>query len=249
MNSEKLEILYRDDDLVAINKPTGMAVHRSDRVGRQPDYVLQRIRRQLDLAVYPVHRLDRPTSGVLLFARNHETAGILARRFARKQIRKTYLAVVRGYTEENGMIDRPMTKDAGADPNTKPKVPSITNYQRLATIELPYPVGRYSTARYSLLRVKPETGRMHQLRRHFRHISHPIIGDHRYGDNRHNRFIRETFRCRRLLLSAVELTMDHPVTGRSMTISATLGSAFTRILNRFEWRGAVPSHWLPGSRL
>lgn len=248
MNNEQLEVIYRDDDLIAINKPTGLVVHRSDRVGWQPDYVLQRIRRQLGLDVYPVHRLDRPTSGVLLFARSHEAAGILAHSFARKQIQKTYLAVVRGYTEKSGMIDNPLTKDAKADPENTPKVASTTNYRHLACTELPYPVGRYETARYSLLQIEPETGRMHQIRRHMRHISHPIIGDHRYGDNKHNRFIQETFRCKRLLLSAVELTMDHPATGDAMTISAKLDNTFARILDRFDWRDAVPPHWLPESR-
>ena len=210
MKAPPLEILYLDDWMVAVNKPAGMMVHRSRLEPRLPFYVLQLLRDRLGRKVYPVHRLDRPTSGVLLFGLHPEAARRLAAGFARKTIRKTYLTVVRGYLPLEGRIDVSLKPDPLRQPDDSRRKEALTRYRRLAEVELPYPVGRYATCRYSLMEVLPVTGRMHQIRRHFRHISHPVLGDRKYGDNKHNRFLRDIFGCPRMLLAAVELRLPHP---------------------------------------
>lgn len=230
-----MDILHIDPDLVAVDKPPGLLVHRSAIDRHETRYALQILRDQLGQRVYPVHRLDKPTSGVLLFALNVDTAQRLTQQFAAGQVRKTYLAVVRGHALESASIDYalreeldPMT-DALADA-AKPAQPAITHYRRLATAELPYPVGRYPTCRYSVLEVNPATGRKHQIRRHMKHIFHPVIGDTTHGDGRHNQFFREHIGCRRLLLAATGLDLIHPRTGAALSLRAGLDDEFQRAL-------------------
>ena len=182
-----LEILYQDDVLVAVNKPAGMLVHRSWLDRHETQFVMQTLRDQIGQLVYPIHRLDRPTSGVLLFALNSEIANLLCQQFQQKQTEKQYLAVVRGYVTGHGKIDYPLKiqLDKIADKfSQQDKAPqsAVTFYEGLQTVEMPYGVGRYATSRYSLVRLVPKTGHKHQLRRHMKHIFHPILGDTQYGD-------------------------------------------------------------------
>ena len=208
-----MEILYRDDWLVAVDKPAGLLVHRSLIDKRATDFALQRVRDQLGRRVYPVHRLDRPTSGVLLFALDAGTARTLTAQFTAGQVVKTYLAIGRGYLEPAGVIDHALREeldalaDANADPNKAPQT-AITHFRRLATVELPYPVSRYPTVRYSLVELQPQTGRKHQIRRHLKPIFHPIIGDTTHGDGRHNQFFARHFANQRLLLAATRLQLN-----------------------------------------
>jgi len=231
----QLQILYHDEHYVAVDKPAGLLVHRSRLDGHRTRFALQTVRDQIGRKVYPVHRLDRPTSGVLLFALSPESAQKLAQAFAEKRVSKTYLAVVRGYTDEDGIIDSPLTRDANAPQKNQVARPSRTDYRRLATIELPFPVGRYPTCRYSLLAVSPLTGRMHQIRRHMHHISHHLIGDTVYGDGRHNRLFRERLGCRRLLLAAVRLAFIHPYTRVETVIETKPQDQFRAVILRFGW--------------
>lgn len=228
-------ILYRDAYYVAVHKPSGLLVHRSRLEGRNTRYALQVVRDRIGRRVYPVHRLDRPTSGILIFALTPDSAGKLAKDFADHRVVKTYLAVVRGHTAAEDLIDYPLTKDPAASRNGQPVQPSQTFYQRLATIELPYPVGRYPTCRYSLVKVQPITGRRHQIRRHMHHISHHVIGDTVYGDGRHNRLFREKLGCRRLLLAGVRLSFAHPYTRVETIIKAPLQGRFRSLVRRFGW--------------
>ena len=182
-----LEILYQDDVLIAVNKPAGMMVHRSWLDPHETQFVMQTLRDQIGQHVFPVHRLDRPTSGVLLFALNSEIANILCQQFEQRCVEKSYLAVVRGYLEGGGIIDYPLKiqLDKIADKlsqEDKPPQDAITKYEGIRTAEMPYPVGRYQTTRYSLVKLIPYTGRKHQLRRHMKHIFHPILGDPQDGD-------------------------------------------------------------------
>jgi tRNA pseudouridine65 synthase len=230
-----LEILYRDDYLVAINKPSGLLVHRSMIDRHETQFAIQMTRDQIGQRVYPAHRLDKPTSGVLLFALDSDTAHLLTQQFTAGQVQKTYLAVVRGYTDEAGIIDYPLKEeldkiaDANADQD-KPAQEAITHYQRLATTELPYPVGRYPSARYSLLELQPKTGRKHQLRRHLKHIFHPIVGDTTHGDSKHNALFREQFACHRLLLHASRLGLTHPYSQQALTLTAPAPGNFNLTL-------------------
>lgn len=242
------DILFADDHLVVVHKPAGLLVHRSPIDRRETRFALQLVRDQIGRHVYPVHRLDRPTSGILLFALAPETAQTLCRAFIEGKVDKTYLAVVRGVTGAEGVIDHPLVEepDRIADPFAAPDKEAqraLTGFRRLAEAELPFAVGRHPSSRYCLVEARPRTGRRHQLRRHFKHIFHPIIGDTKYGEGRHNRLFREAFGCHRLLLAAVELTFPHPASGRPLTVCAPPEGAFAALIDRLGWHGAVPARW------
>lgn len=239
------EILFQNDDVVAIHKPSGIKVHRGAFDSRRGSYVLQLLRDQIGARLYPVHRLDRATSGALVFALNPGAARSLNRAFARQAVHKTYLAVVRGYIAEAGEVDIPLARDEVDGHCCPSRQPALTRFTRLDTVELPVPVGRYATCRYSLVLALPRTGRMHQIRRHLRHLAHPIVGDRRYGDNKHNRFFQEHLKCARLLLAATELKLPLPGTQQPLKLVAGLDSSFADVVERLGWRAAVPSAWWP----
>ena len=234
-----LEILFKDESLVAINKPSGLLVHRSPIDQYETRFAMQMTRDQIGQHVFPVHRLDKPTSGVLLFALSSEVANLLTKQFTATTMNKTYWAVVRGYTSNSGVVDSDLQEewDKMTDKlvdKDKPAQSAITHYERLATTELPYPVGRYETARYSLLELQPKTGRKHQLRRHMKRIFHPIVGDTSHGDGKQNSFLREQFGLSRLMLHAKSMGFKHPVTGEALLIEAGLPEDFLGILGRLE---------------
>jgi len=233
--SEELEIIYRDQQLVAINKPSGLLVHRSNIDRHETRFALQLLRNQLGQHVYPAHRLDKPTSGVLLFALDPEAARALSDQFRYHRIEKSYLAVVRGWTDDAEKIDYPLTdgpvKAAYAEQKNSDKPrEAVTRYQTLGRVELPIATGRYPSSRYSLVEARPTTGRRHQLRRHFKHIFHPIIGDTTYGDTAHNRMFRDQFDSQRLLLHARQLDFEHPTDGCKISLKAPLPEEFERLL-------------------
>ncbi len=243
---EQLEILYIDEHLVAVNKPSGLLVHRSPIDRRETRFALQIVRDQLGRWVYPVHRLDRPTSGVLLMGLSPESARHLSEHFAAGRVEKQYLAVVRGVPEDAGEIDHPLLEelDKMMDPRSrtdKEAQQALTRFRRLATAELPVPVGRYPTSRYALVEATPVTGRRHQLRRHLKHIFHPIIGDTKYGEGRHNRFFREAFDCHRMLLAAVRLAFPHPDSGEQLTLTASLDDSFSAVMKAMQWQDHLPT--------
>jgi tRNA pseudouridine65 synthase len=198
------------------------------------------VRDQLGQWVYPFHRLDKATSGVLLFALDKETARRMTQSFTDGRVTKSYLAVVRGFTKEGERIDHPLKDqrekmiDRNADRDNPAKA-SVTEYRRLAAVELPYPVGRYATARYSLITAVPVTGRNHQIRRHMKHIFHPVVGDTAYGDGKHNDFFRKQFDSRRLLLHARKVEFFHPHDGRILSLEAPLDNSFRALLEVFQW--------------
>lgn len=228
-----LEILYRDEYLVVINKPSGLLVHRSWLAAEARYFAMQMLRDQLGQYVYPVHRLDRPTSGLLLFALNAKTAKLLSEQFASRAMHKTYHAVVRGYVDEHGQIDYPLQEklDKIADQQAqadKPAQPAVTDFVCQSQVELPFKVGtRYPTSRYSLVQLSPQTGRKHQLRRHMAHVRHPIIGDTTHGDGRHNQFFRDQFAIKRLLLAATGLNFQHPVSGIELNLCIPIPAEFS----------------------
>jgi tRNA pseudouridine65 synthase len=232
-----LTVLYRDDWLIAIDKPTGWLVHRSNLDRHETRILVQALRDQIGRHVYPVHRLDKGTSGVMLFALDPETAKALGGQFERNEVRKTYLAVVRGWPPESGTIDHPLTRerDAYDDANSDAPQAALTDYRRLASAEFPYAVDKYPVSRYALVRLEPHTGRRHQLRRHMKYIAHPIIGDATHGKGRHNRFFQTQFGCHRLLLACTEIRFRHPLDGREVTLLAPVGDQFSALLDRFGW--------------
>ncbi|MDT8390760.1 MAG: pseudouridine synthase [Lentisphaeria bacterium] len=224
-----LRILYQDDDLVAIHKPAGHVVHRTKLCPDAP-VILGQLRDQLGRFLYPIHRLDRATCGILLFGFSAAAAGAVCQSFMEKNVTKRYWAVVRGWTDEEGVIDHAYVETKG-----KPPRPAVTRFRRLATCELPIALPPYATCRYSLVQVEPETGRTHQIRRHFKHINHPVIGDTEHGRGEHNRLFREHFGIRRLLLQAIHVTLPHPATGEPLTIQDTLDAEFADLFDTLGW--------------
>ena len=233
------EILYQDDDLIAINKPSGWLVHRSWLDKTETVVVMQTLRDQIGQHVFPIHRLDRPTSGVLLFALSSNVARIMSEEFAKKQIEKTYHAIVRGYVEGEAVIDYPLVEelDKIADKFTnknKPAQDAVTFYKSISKIEVPIKVGKFETARYSFVELKPQTGRKHQLRRHMKHIFHPILGDSKHGDLHQNRAFATYFNIKRLMLHASKLEIKHPTQHNPMIIEAKLEQSWQDILLNFK---------------
>ena len=233
-----LEILYQDKYLVAINKPSGLLVHKSPIDKHETQFALQMVRDQIGQYVYPVHRLDKSTSGVLVFALSSEIASLLSEQFKTHTIEKEYIAVVRGYTKDSELIDYDLKvildKKADRDRSDNKEPQSArTYYETLSQIELPYPVSRYPVARYSLVKLLPRTGRKHQLRRHMKHILHPIVGDTKYGRHEHNVLFREKFDCHRLLLHANKIKFVHPISKKTLELDAKMDEIFQRIYKLF----------------
>jgi tRNA pseudouridine65 synthase len=196
------------------------------------------LRDQIGRAVWPVHRLDKGTSGLLLFALDPETAGVLGQQFERGEVAKRYLAVVRGHPDAAGEIDHPLGRlpdEYGYRSDNDVPQAAVTHYRRLATVELPVLIDRYPTSRYALIELEPRTGRRQQLRRHMKHISHPIIGDATHGKGRHNRFFQERFNCHRLLLASVELRIRHPDDGRDVILCAPPSPDFADCMRQLGW--------------
>ena len=240
IEAEPLEILYQDEYLVAINKPSGLLVHKSPIDKHETQFALQLVRDQIGQYVHPVHRLDKPTSGVLLFALNAEITQIMSELFRTHEVQKEYIAVVRGYTKDEDIIDYPLkqmldTKEQKKEGITKEAQEAQTYYERLATVELPYAVSRYPVARYSLVKLLPKSGRKHQLRRHMKHIFHPIVGDTKHGRGEHNKLFREKFSCHRLLLHSHRVTFVHPVSKEKIVIEAATDDMFERLFKAFDW--------------
>ena len=246
--NDQLDIIYRDEFLVAINKPSGLLVHRSAIDRHETRFAMQMLRDQIGQHVFPVHRLDKPTSGVLVFALNAEIAKLMGDIFSQHQVQKTYVAVVRGIAPEYLLLDYPLIEelDKYTDKNarTPEAKPAVTEFFKLADIALPYAVDKYPKSRYSLVKCLPQTGRKHQIRRHLKHISHPIIGDAKHGKGNHNRFFQENFNAHRLLLAATELTFKHPINKKQIKLIAPLDETMTQLIQRFNWHNALPAEWL-----
>jgi tRNA pseudouridine65 synthase len=244
-----LPILYRDDALVAVHKPSGLLVHRTDLDRHETRFALQMVRDQLGCKVYAVHRLDKGTSGVLVFALQPGAGKALTTQFEAQQVSKRYLALVRGHPPESGEIDHPLSRirddyEWSGKSMVSEAQAAVTRFRRLATVECDVSVDKYPTSRYALLELEPLTGRRHQLRRHLKHVSHPVIGDSTYGKGRHNRFFQQAFGCHRMLLASVSLTLVHPVTGQPLTLIAPVAEDFMHVLMALDMHRAVPTPYL-----
>lgn len=223
----ELEIIYRDKDLVVINKPHGLLVHRSKIARDVQEFALQILRDQIQQSVYPAHRLDRKTSGLLIFALNKETLKAMNKIFEENAIKKEYLALVRGWTPEEFTIDKALPKENGTLQE------ALTHFKTLECIEKPWEIGRFKTSRYALIKAFPVTGRMHQIRRHLNHFRHPIIGDRPHGCNKQNKFLKEKFDIGTMYLHALKIQFNHPVTGEPIVLKAGLSEEFKQAKTDF----------------
>jgi tRNA pseudouridine65 synthase len=210
MPQPTLPIVFRDDEVVVINKPSGLLVHRSPIDKHETAFALQAVRDQIGQRVHAVHRLDKPTSGLLMFALTSDAARHMTAQFTEGLVQKRYVALVRGWPPAQ-TIDYALARTLedcapGKSPSDYPRDAAQTIVQPLAQIELPIANDRYATSRYSLVELTPLTGRRHQLRRHMKHVSHPIVGDAYYGKGEHNRRLAAAYGASRLMLACVGLT-------------------------------------------
>jgi len=220
-----LEIIYQDENLIAINKPHGLLVHQSSIARDATEFALQLLRDQVGKHVSPVHRLDRKTSGILLFAFDKESEIAMHQQFMNAETNKKYLAILRGFTPDQMEIDYPLAKENGTMQE------ALTSFRTLQKAEVAVAFGKHLTSRYSLVEATPKTGRMHQLRRHFSHILHPIIGDRTHGCNKQNKFFKEQWDMTTMLLHASELTFVHPATKEKIHLKAGLHDEFKRVMD------------------
>tara|TARA_B110000483_G_scaffold33242_1_gene40429 strand:- start:810 stop:1496 length:687 start_codon:yes stop_codon:yes gene_type:complete len=211
------DILYQDNDLIVINKPNGILVHKTE-ISTDRVFVLQELRNQINQLVFPVHRLDRPTSGVLLFALSPEAARILQTQFKEHQVHKTYHAIVRGWLQDEGTLDYDLDEKE-----------CITNFKLLEKFSFQIPQRGFTESRYSLVEAKPKTGRFHQIRRHLSHLRHPIVGDTTHGDGFQNKLFRNNLDEDCLFLHASSLTFRPPKQEESITLNAPWPKSFTSI--------------------
>ena len=219
-----LEILYQDEYIIAINKPSGLLVHKSFYARDASVFAVQELRNQIGgQYVYPIHRLDRKTSGVLLFALDKESLKIMNDSFATREVEKKYLAILRGWSPEEMTIDYDLTNDDGVKQN------AITYFHRLQTTEIDLVYNKHPTSRYCLVEAIPETGRMHQLRKHFKHIFHPILGSRPHGCNKQNKLWLESFGLKGMMLHAHQLVFNHPITNEKITLNAKVNEEFAKV--------------------
>ena len=232
----RLLIIYQDAELVAINKPSGLLVHRSPIDKRETRFAVQELRNQLGQHVYPLHRLDKPTSGVLVFALSREAASFYGQQFQQHRIQKTYLALVRGYGPKHTSIDHALKDEAddyaGVKGDGEAKA-ALTHVQCIQEFEIPLTVDRYETTRLSLMQCQPVSGRKHQLRRHLKHIGHPIVGDSRHGKGLLNRACEGYFGVGRLWLACTQMILTQK-DGSLLVIDAPLADDFDRVLGQLD---------------
>ncbi len=218
----ELEIIYRDENLIAINKPYGYFVHKSSLDATSSKILMRILKRQIDQMVYPVHRLDRKTTGVLLFALNKPSLVQVNKLFEDRQTYKEYTAICRGWLPDEGTIDYELLHETTLIPQT-----AVTDYKVLEKVEAAIPSGKFQTTRYSLVKFLPQTGRMHQIRKHAAHIFHPIIGDRPHGCNKQNKLLLDRFNYLEMALHANQLQFD--LAGNDLIINANFSSSFLRI--------------------
>lgn len=228
-----LPILYQDEYLIAVNKPSGLLVHKSWVAKDAKEFALQTVRNMTGQHVFPVHRLDRPTSGVLLFTFNGELAQQVQSQWEHAE--KIYLAIVRGWLKEAIEVDHPLKGMADYGQDTDTEQDAQTRFTPLAQVEIDAEIDRYPQSRFSLVQAQPMQGRTHQIRRHLKHLSHPIIGDARYGKGKYNRYVAEHFACPRLLLHAKQLTFTHPISQQPVKVEAPVEGNMKNLMAQFGW--------------
>jgi tRNA pseudouridine65 synthase len=232
------QILYEDADYIAIDKPPGHHVHPPEnsrwKVPREL-VCLYWVRDYLGHYIYPIHRLDAATGGVVIFGKHPAAAGKFQELIQNQQLTKLYLAVARGYTPDQKIIDHPLLSDS-----SDLMLSSLTHINTLSHLELPFPISKvHPTSRYSLIKAEPKTGRYQQIRRHLASLSHPLIGDIKHGDSRHNRFFREQLNISGLLLHSLQLSFVHPYTGEVLNIKTPWSDRWQKVFKLFQFENII----------
>ncbi len=227
-----LEIIFEDENIICVNKPNNVLVHHAllSRNVADEDSLLQLIEKEFQMKVYPIHRLDRKTSGLILLAKEKEFVSKFQELFIAKEIDKIYYGIVRGHSPETKTIDSPVK---GRDANVHKE--ALTHLKTLANTTLDIPVKPYDSSRYSLVELSPKTGRMHQLRVHSNKISHPLIGDTKYGDKNHDVMFDENFGWKNLFLHAGMLKFTHPFTAEELTLKGNFPKDWIALFEEFSW--------------
>lgn len=243
--NNELTVLYEDAHLIAVDKPAGLLMHPSWLDRHEKDTLASRVKVYLEsqggesTTVHTIHRLDRPTSGVVLIAKEKEIARQLADQFLQKSVKKCYHAIVRGFSPPASTVDYPLVEeqDAIADKfarENKPAQPATTLVKRLAISELSLPVSGYPKARFSLVECVPLTGRKHQIRRHLKHLGYPIVGDTRHGCRHNNKLLR-AHQLNELALRSVSIEFTHPNSGQRIEIFGGDNESWSRFHDFFGW--------------
>jgi tRNA pseudouridine65 synthase len=225
-------ILYEDDFVIAVSKPTNMLVHHSFMARNQSheQTLVGLLQEKYEQQYFPIHRLDRKTSGIVLCAKEKAFVAPFQALFMSDQIQKVYYGIVRGFSPKSGVIDSPVK---GRD--AKVHKTALTHFKTLANVTLPIAVQPFPESRYSLIKLFPKTGRMHQLRVHLNKISHPLIGDPKYGDRFHNRMFQAEFKMSNLFLHAASLAFTHPFLEKEISIECVFPKDWQEITKRFDW--------------
>lgn len=226
---DPLEILYEDDWIIAINKPAGLLVHRSSIATNTDVYALQLLRDQVGFHVFPIHRLDRKTSGILLFAKDKTFVQAFQQALSSDESVKAYHAIVRGHFPQEVTLDYDLTNDKGKTQS------AITHFKLIQNTEIDQPFGKFETSRYALIEARPKTGRMHQIRKHLNHLRHPIIGDRPHGCNKQNKLFLDKWGLTKMLLHAKEVELQHPNLNKKLSIKAPLPKHFEQMLKTLQF--------------
>ena len=237
--SRPLRIVYRDENYVAAFKPAGLIVHRSKSTLTHEPVLLQRLRDQLHSHLYPVHRLDRPTAGLILFGLSGAAAAKMVELFTNRMVSKYYQALVCGLTPDAGLIDKPLAAKSEDDWERVNQdeglvQDALTQFETLARFQVSWENPNIKPSQFSLLEIKPMTGRSHQIRRHLNHIGHPVIGDHRHGTKNENEMVVVATDVVRMLLTSMRLDFRHPYSGELHSIVVGRGSEFDRVIATME---------------
>ncbi len=228
-----LTVLFEDDYIICVSKPNNVVVHHAyhSRNVSEEESLLQLLFNQFGAKFYPIHRLDRKTSGIILLAKETKHVSKFQELFTtNNEIQKTYYGIVRGHSPEQKIIDSPVK---GRDSDVYKE--AETHLTTVATVVVDIPVKPYDSSRYSLIEMKPTTGRLHQLRIHTNKISHPLIGDPKYGDKNHNTMFIDNFNCENLFLHAYSIEFTHPFSKEKLVIKASFPNDWNTVFKRFEW--------------
>jgi tRNA pseudouridine65 synthase len=226
MNITNSDILYQDEVLIAVNKPVDIPIHKNDFMPADADYLTKEVGLMTGKSVFPVHRLDSKTSGVIVLAFTREIAALLSQQFEQRQVKKAYLLICKGVPGE-GVFDTPVLIK-----KTKKRQTAHTAYKTLSTIETGVCYKQEKNVQMSLVRAEPQTGRWHQLRQHFAMNRTDILGDTQHGDWTLNKIMTEMTDVKRLLLHASFLELTHPVSGQKISLEARMPEAFDTVMNQ-----------------